>query len=282
MDKRVLLPTDFSKNALNAIRYALDLYKDQNCDFYFLNAFQVRVYSTDNMMVPEPGNRAFEEAKKSSEEDMLKLMGILELYNDNPKHRHHTISTYNSLLEAVRNTIAKRDIDLVVMGTKGVTGSDDVIFGTNTVNIMEKITACPVLGIPDDFRFSPPKEIVFPTDYKTNFKRRELSYLLEIAKMHNSAIQIVHIAKKSKLNSAQESNKQLLETILGGHDYMNHVLTKTKVYKGINTFIKDRGSDMIAFVNKKHLFFGSILSNPLVKEIGYDSHIPVLVLNDNS
>ena len=57
MDKRILLPTDFSKNALNAIRYALDLYQDQNCDFYFLNAFMVNGYSIDNMMVPEAFGR---------------------------------------------------------------------------------------------------------------------------------------------------------------------------------------------------------------------------------
>ncbi len=43
MDKRILLPTDFSKNALNAIRYALDLYQDQTCDFYFLNVYQVNL-----------------------------------------------------------------------------------------------------------------------------------------------------------------------------------------------------------------------------------------------
>ena len=51
MDKRILLPTDYSKNALNAIRYALDLYKDVRCDFYFLNAFHASGYSLDSLMV---------------------------------------------------------------------------------------------------------------------------------------------------------------------------------------------------------------------------------------
>ncbi|MEJ2113114.1 MAG: universal stress protein [Flavobacteriaceae bacterium] len=39
MRRKILLPTDFSKNAWHAINYALELYKDENCDFYILNAF---------------------------------------------------------------------------------------------------------------------------------------------------------------------------------------------------------------------------------------------------
>ncbi len=282
MDKRIVLPTDFSKNALNAIRYALDLYQYQNCDFYFLNVFKVDGYSLDSMMVPEPGERAYEAAKKSSEKDFEKLMDILELHHDNPKHTYHKISTYNSLLYAVKDIIAKKDIDLVVMGTKGTTGSRSVIFGTNTVKIMEEVTECPVLAIPEDFRFSPPKEIVFPTDYKTSFKRRELNYLIEIAKMHNTAIRVLHIAERSELSNEQKGNQELLEDILRGVGYSFHTLTDIKVHTGIGSFIESRGSDIVAFVNKKHRFFGSMLSNPLVKEIGYHSKVPVLVLNDVS
>ncbi|WP_273568514.1 universal stress protein [Maribacter halichondriae] len=282
MDKRVLLPTDFSKNALNAIRYALDLYKDQTCDFYFLNAFTVNGYSIDNMMVPEPGERAYEAAKKASEDTFVKLMDVLALHHDNTKHTYHTISTYNSLLFAIKDIIAKKDIDIVVMGTKGATGAESVIFGTNTVDVMEKVTECPVLAIPENARFEKPKEIVFPTDYKTAFKRKELNYLLEIAKYHKAFIRVLHIVKESELRGNQLSNKELLESILEGTDHSYHTLTDLKVKSGISAFIDSRESDMIAFVNRKHSFFGSLLSKPLVKEMGYYSKIPVLTLHDVS
>ena len=280
MDKRILLPTDFSKNALNAIRYALELYRDQNCDFYFLNAYQVNGYSIDTFMVPEPGERAFETAKLESHKGFEKLMDILELHNHNPKHVYHTISTFNSLLQAIKNTIAKHDIDMVVMGTKGMTGADSVIFGTNTVDAMEKVTECPVLAIPENVSFTSPKEIVFPTDYKTNFKRKELNYLMEIALYHEAAIRILHIEKEASLSRDQKNNKELLESILDGTDHSYHTLSDLKVQSGISAFIESRESDMIAFVNRKHNFFGSMLSRPLVKEMGYHSKIPVLTLHD--
>ncbi|WP_420322017.1 universal stress protein [Flagellimonas sp.] len=281
MDKRILFPTDFSQNSFNAIRYGMKLYEDQYCEFYFLNAFQVNMYTLDNMMVPEPGDSTYDAAKKQSEEGFVKLKGILNLQGDNPKHTYHTISNFNYLLEAVRDTIAKKDIDLVMMGTKGLTRSESKAFGTNTVNIMEKIVECPVMAIPEQFDYTPPKQIVFPTDYKANFKRRELKYLLEIAKLHNSQIHVVHVERESKLSSKQENNKELLEDILYGVDFENHVLPKGKVQETIFSFIENRKCDMVVFVNKKHWFFGSILAHPLVKELGYDATIPILELNAN-
>jgi hypothetical protein len=209
-------------------------------------------------------------------------MEILRLHPDNSKHTYHTISTFNALLEAVNQTIAKRDIDMVIMGTKGTTGSRSVIFGTNTINMMEKVTSCPVMAIPEEVRFSPPREIVFPTDFKTSFKRREIRYLLEICTMHGTFIRVLHIEEQAKLSADQQSNKELLESILSETDHSFHTLTDVKVHAGINAFIESRGSDMVSFINKKHNFFGSMFSKPLVKEMGYHSRIPILTLNDYS
>ncbi len=283
MDKRVLLPTDYSKNALNAIRYAQQLYAKVECDFYLLNAFQASGYSLDSMMVPEPGERFYEVAKNRSEEGMKRLLEILKLHPENPKHRFHTICTFNNLVEAVKNVVASKDIDLVIMGTKGVTDSKARIFGTGTVAVMERIKACPVIAVPNDYAFEPPREIVFPTNYKSNYKKKEINHLKEIAKLHDSKINVVHIDKDKdgKLSSKEKANKQLLQDILNGADYEIHFLPSVKISDGINLFVETKGGDMIAFMNRKHLFFGSILSNPLVKEMGYDPKVPILELNDN-
>ncbi len=280
MDKRILLPTDFSKNALNAIRYALDMHKKEKCEFYLLNVYQVKGYSTKSIMVPEPGDVDYKAAKKYSLDGLDKQMEILSLLEENPKHRFYKISQYNSILYGVKNVIDKKDIDLVVMGTKGAGGTRSTIFGTNTVNIMEKVTECPVLAIPENVRFASPKEIVFPTDFKASFKRKELQVLLDIAKNHKSAIRVLHIMESSKLSKTQENNKALLDHMLDEMDHSFHTMSDIKVQKGIITFIESRESGMAAFMNKKHMFFGSILSNPLVKELGYYSEIPILVLKD--
>ena len=279
MDKRILIPTDFSKNALNAARHALDLYAKLNCEFYFLNVFRPDAYSTKNLFIPEPGSGEYEAAKAKSKEGFVKLFDMLELHHDNPKHSYHSISTFNFLSEALKQTIAEKDIDIVVMGTKGASGGRGVIFGSNTVNTMEKVRECPVLAVPEEIRFSTPKEIVFPSDYKSAFKRKELGYLIEIAKMHEAAIRVLYVAKNPELNEKQENNKQLLDDIFESVDHSFHTLSEKDVSDGITAFVESRDSDMIAFINHKHFFFGSVFSRPLVKEIGYDATVPILALH---
>ncbi len=283
MNKRVLLPTDYSKNSINAIRYAQELYQDIECDFYLLNVFQVSGYRLDSMRIPEPGEYFYETAKANSEEGMSSLMEMIRSGSENPKHHFHTVCTLNSLVEAIKNLIVQKDIDIIVMGTKGITASKARIFGTNAVRTMEQIKDCPVIAVPETPEFSPPKEIVFPTDYKTSYKKKEINHLVEIAKIHDAKINVVHIDKDKdgKLSKKEKANKELLEDILEGTAYENHFLSAVKISTGINLFIESRSCDMIAFLNRKHLFFGSILSNPLVKEIGYEPKIPILELNDN-
>jgi nucleotide-binding universal stress UspA family protein len=279
MDKRILIPTDFSRNALNAIHYALHLYEKKKCEFYFLNVFRTEYYTTGTLIVPEPGSEAYETAKSVSEEGFAKLLEDLYLHHDNPMHTYHTISSNNLLSEAIRQTIKKNDIELMVMGTQGTTRTKGIIFGSNTVMAMENIRECPVLAVPENFRFSTPTEIVFPTNFKAAFKRKELNYLIEIAQMHNAGIQVLYVNKEPGLNKVQESNKQLLDEILEDVDHSFEILSDPNIPKAIASFVKSRDSDMIAFINRKHFFFESIFSRPLVKEIGYNATTPILALH---
>ena len=233
MDKRVLLPSDYSENALNAIRYAMDLFQHVHCDFYILHVFQVSGYTLESMRVPEAGEPYFEAAKLKAKEGMDKLMEMIKLHPENHKHKFHTKITFNSLTEAVRNLIDQKDIDLIVMGTKGVTESKARIFGTHTVHIMEHIKDCPVIAVPNHYKFKPPKQIIFPTDFKTAFREKEIDHLKEIAKLYDAKINVLHITKddQADLKKKQENNKQLLQDILQGMDF--EIFTASNVSRKI-------------------------------------------------
>lgn len=281
MKHKVLLPTDFSANAWNAIKYALGIYKNDTCDFYLLNAFTVPTYLLDSLMVPEPGEEKYETAKLESKNQLAKLLDKIALQDFvNPKHNFHAISTYNSPLEAIKNTIEEKDIEIVIMGTKGQTNSRSMIYGSNAVYVMEKSRNCPVIVVPQDVLNILPKEIVFPTSYKTHFKRRELNYLIDLAKKSKASVKFLHIAVEEKLNQKQLENMKLLEEYFEGIDFSFHTLSNADLGVAINCFVESRGSDMIAFINKKHAFFGSILSQPLVKEVAFFSNKPILVMHD--
>jgi nucleotide-binding universal stress UspA family protein len=280
MKKRILIPTDFSRNAFNAIKYAMALYKREFCEFIILHTYYHSGYSKDNFLIPEPSEKAHKAAKESSEERMNKLKQQMGLYEKNNKHDFQFKSEFGSFFEVLKKTIEKEDVKLVVMGTRGETDDNTVILGSNTVNAMEKIRNCPVFGIPANTVYKDPNEIVFPTSFNTHYKEKELETLVEISRLTNAPIRILHVKKGKKLTEDQEENKALLERILDAAEFTHHKLYNIDLQEGVRCFVQSRESEMIAFVNKKHNFFGSIFSNPMVKELGMHTNVPLLAMHD--
>ncbi len=280
MKRKILIPTDFSKNSWHAINYALELYKSEPCDFFILNVFSATGNVLQSLMNMEPGSELYETAKAYSEEGLAKVLDMLTLQEKrNPKHHFKAISFFNNTIDAIKNIVEKKDIEMIVMGTKGETHSRATAFGSTAIYVMEKVRNCPVIVVPLNAELTLPKEIVFPTDYKIPYKRRELVYLTDIAKTCDATLVILHV-EEGKLNENQKENKALLEEIFQGTNYKFHTLSHNSVITAINVFVESRESDMAAFINKKHTFFGSILTSPLVKEISFHLKVPILAMHD--
>ncbi|MFT7072467.1 MAG: hypothetical protein ACJAX3_001445 [Patiriisocius sp.] len=86
MKKKILLPTYFSKNARNALKYASELYKNGEVDFYLINSFIAQNYSLDNRMVSEQGEKCYEASKSRSKREFLKLQKRIELLKAPQNH----------------------------------------------------------------------------------------------------------------------------------------------------------------------------------------------------
>jgi len=281
MRHKILLPTDFSKNSVRAINYARELYKNEHCDFYLLNVFSATSNILESLLNMEPGSELYETAKLNSENGLAKVYDLITMSDSyNPKHHFDVISEFNNVIDAIKYSVDQKDIEIIIMGTKGETHSKATAFGSTAIYVMEKVRNCPVFVVPDNAKIELPKEIVFPTDYKLHYKRRELIYLTDIAKKCDATIVILHVEEANTLDKNQKENKKLLEEILQGTNYKFHTLSHNSVITAVNIFVESRGSDMVAFINKKHTFFGSILTNAMVKEISFHLNVPILAMHD--
>ncbi len=183
--KKILLPTDFSDNAQNAINYALNLYKDEACKFYLLNTYTPIIYSYDYRM--SAGGYLGEVAdivRENSIEKLEKIEKELKEKFNNFKHQFKIISSFNLLTDEIKDIVSKHSIDLIIMGTKGASGVKEVLFGSNTIRIIKKAN-CAVLAVPDGYFFEEPKEILFPTDYKIDYSKKQLKNLKTITEIFN-------------------------------------------------------------------------------------------------
>ena len=134
--KRILIPTDFSNNAWNAICYAMQLFRNQECDFILLNTYTPVIPSSRFMAPMINGVRIEDAVRSTSENGLEKTVERIKTTFNNPKHCFETISSFNLLADEVKDVVENYNIDLIVTGTKGASGMEEVFMGSNTVRII--------------------------------------------------------------------------------------------------------------------------------------------------
>lgn len=278
--KNIMIPTDFSENSWNAIEYALRLYKKDRCNIYLLHVVSTMEYLGDDLsLVPAISTLEVTMIKdaKVQLQTMEKRIARLPF---NTRHNFIPMAVYGLFLETLRNEVKEKGIDVIVMGTKGASGLKKVVLGSNAGDVITKVH-CPVLIVPEDAEYHSPKEIAFPTDYNIFYGVTILDTVLEMARINNSSVRILHVSKKDeKLNEGQKRNKELLEAYFEGTPHSFHNLTNNKLDSAIQNFVESRDINMITMVAKHLNFFEQILFKPTVEEISYHTKIPFLVLHE--
>lgn len=275
----ILIPTDFSENAWNALSYGAQLYKDVQCTFHLLHINPIPAYTEAGTSVRisskmEEGNILIE-----SRASLERLLFKIEKVDTNPKHSYTTISLRNFFIEAIEDEVKSRGIDLIIMGTKGASGLKKATLGSNTGNVVTKVK-CPLLAVPENTVYKRPREIAFPTDYHLGYDLNVLDTLVKMVNLNKSGLRILHISKKGEgLSGGQLRNKEFLDDYLQGVEHSFHSLTGGNLEASIQCFTESRDIDMITMVAKNLNFFQRILFRPKVERISYHTDIPFLVLH---
>ena len=277
--RTILIPTDFSANAMHAIHYALQLYKCERTNFYFLHAYADEVYG------PFKNNEGatMEEQKKTIQKtvdvSLKKLVQeVIEKYH-NPKHNFEIKSSFESLVDAVNDFANQINVDLVIMGTQGQTADKKITFGSHTVQVF-KYVKCPVLAIPENYEYQQPKKIVFPTDYMLPYKRRELKLLNRLAGEFKSEVYCLHISDFEDLSRRQIDNKRFLkESLPDAYLFFERSPVKNKG-EVIMEYNVSNKINLLVMVNSRHSFLEDMLYRSTVDEIGLQPKDPFLVIQN--
>ena len=97
--RKILIPTDFSDNAMNAIHYGVDLFKYEISEFYFMHAYQDEIYADEHTLTRESLEHTKKIVSKRSNELLQELIKDVTKYSPNPKHKYHVISSNSLLLD---------------------------------------------------------------------------------------------------------------------------------------------------------------------------------------
>lgn len=283
MEKKILIPTNFSKHSWNSLVFALNLYKKYPCTFYLINVYNNPGFLND----PLPLHRKEQEEnpeKENSEKGLDRIMKGLSFRQENPMHRFETISYQGNLVEGIQENVEKLGIDLIILGAPGDSAGINAAYDNKISRITEEIEKCPLLVIPEAYepKEGPGREIVFPSNFRIPFKQKELEALIELSRNLDAAVRVLYINSENKpLSLEQEENKRELATLLKEATYSFHTLTQTTAATGVHLFLQSRDSEMLALYQRKQGFFSRLFSKAALEELDFDPKVPVLILKED-
>ncbi len=275
--KNILLPTDFSNNSLNAIRYAVKLLKVEQCHFYILNVQRTSSFISDDIVRVGTSNTIKSTIVKAAQISIHNIIATLKEEYNNPKHSFSTIVDYDNFIEAINQTIKREQIDLIIMGTKGATGLKQVFFGSNTVKVIQRCHV-PVLVIPDNYKFSKIYRSSMATSFKDPYTIKDIKIYRSIIALNKSEVHVLHIFCKN------DKAMELSDCI----DFFNSNFSNVKfkylevnndlLEKAIKSYITNNKIDLMVMMKRPSSFINRFLNKDVVQHFVFSIPVPFLVL----
>lgn len=275
----VLLPTDFSENARNAAYCASQLFKYRQVRFYLVHAAEAR-------LPVEAGSPEADALPRREGQRLAALAATLEdeyaalaekLYN--PRHTFEKRLLPTPLKEGLAPLVKELEADIVVMGTQGCKARAQRSFGSRTLRAFKSLD-CPVLAIPFQYAYEPPKRIVFATDFRVPYQRRELKLLCEVAGSYRSQIELLYVSDTDHLDPVQLDNKRFLEQALHKADIAFAAVSGTERAETILDYLGRHRAQLLVMVNTGHGLVDRFLGQFTLDYLGLHVAIPFLVMQN--
>ena len=272
--KTIIVPTDFSAVALNALHYALALAKDLPAKIILYHAYQIPVTFSEVPVV----TISLEELQKESETKLQELKRDAEHITSHEVH----IEAQNILGDVVEELATMCNNYrpfLVVMGTKGAGALERMIIGSSTLAAIKRLDA-PVLIVPPGATYKPIKKIGFACDFNHVKDTIPVDEIETLVKTFHASLHILNVDYKEKhftgdLSAELTELNEMLEHLQPHYNYINSKF----VEEGINAFSDANSIDLLLTVPKKHNFWENIFRKSQSSELVLHSHLPIVAVH---
>jgi nucleotide-binding universal stress UspA family protein len=276
----IVVPSDFSKNANAALRYAIMLSGQMKSELVVFHSSHISAYALSAAASEEQMTRLLKEDEmhkmEKLQDQVSKAYKNMEIKKIPPGIRY--MVEFNPLMVERTIEIAKENnADLIVMGTHGASGITKFFFGSNT-SIMISKSPVPVLAIPENYDFAPLKNIVFASDLENISV--ELNLLLPFAKSTKSTINVLYLnygidADDHKIKRAEEVIKKTAykKIILDQQKASIETSLVSQVKKYINN---NKPQCLVMFTRERSLWDRLFLKGSKTEDMSTALSIPLL------
>lgn len=266
--KRILVPTDFSTPADDALHYALAIANRFGSEITLLYLYQV--YSTSSMFISVERFM-----KEDAAHQMLSRIRQAEAVLQAPARIDYKIIRAD-VATTIVDQADRGAYDLIIMGTQGSTGLEGIFLGSTTTNVLRR-THKPVLAVPAGFRFQGLQTIVLAMDEMGVSHAGVLNPLLQVARRFSARIHIFHKDAGDDDSGVDPSVAIFLDTIEHSFHYQ---LDPGHLNESIGDFVEETNADLLCMIRRRRGFLRDLFHVSATRRELFRSAVPLLVLHD--
>ncbi|WP_456462743.1 universal stress protein [Reichenbachiella sp.] len=249
---RVLIPIDFSDNAMNAVKYVLGMAETDKKIKFFL----------------------YHVASQISDQEEQKLLDIKTRMFDPDKIDCEIVLEKGNFVEQLIEDQARLKIDLVIMGmAENKNGNQSF-----TVDLLQGAD-CPLLIIPAKLEGFKLKNIALTLDEEEFDSSKDLRVFHDIAKWFNAKVHLIKVDKEGKGGAHALKTEDTLDYYLESLEYHYSFPKNEDIEKGILEYVAEKNIDALAIMPRTHAQKSIPSEGRLTKALAKQIRIPLLILD---
>jgi nucleotide-binding universal stress UspA family protein len=263
--KTIIIPTDFSSAADNAMHYGAQLAQQLQAQVLLLHVYMVPITMNDMPVLMVTA----EELRGGAEEGLIRCK--TELESSYPGLPIKTESRLGDVVDELKEMCEQMNPQLVVMGTHGSSGLERILFGSNAISAIKNIKH-PTIVVPAHFKFKNIQTIVLAADLTAANESAKFR-LLQTLQLLKGQLHIVHV------NTGEKENVQpaLVQQLQPLSPIYNTVENKD-VSQGLQQYIQSVQADLLVVLPHQHSMLDAFFLKLHTKDIVRHAEVPVLCL----
>ncbi|MCK5638318.1 MAG: universal stress protein [Flavobacteriaceae bacterium] len=271
--KRILVPVDFSKEAECAARVAANIAKKTGSEIYLLHMLELPVNTIDPAEMAgvrsEPQVIFFMKSAHEKFDKFKKLpffKGIKVIEN---VQFHHAFSGIISESE-------KNNIDLIVMGSQGASGLQEMFIGSNTEKVVRR-SKVPVLVVKKSKKNFDINDIIFASDF-TSESKKTFQRVIDFANLFNAKLHLLYVNTIHNFSTTKniEAKLEKFTKDFKIGDYTQMVYNDVSIEKGILSYGRDIKADLIALNTHGRSGLSQLFNGSIGQELANHALRPVI------
>jgi nucleotide-binding universal stress UspA family protein len=273
--RSIIIPTDFSAIANNAMNYAIEMAKELDTSITLLHVYQIPVSITEVPIVMASAEDLKAEAEKKLKEvkDSINHVtsGAMKIYTE---------ARVGNIIDELEDFCDKIKPFAVVMGTKGATGIERILFGSTTLTALKHLSF-PVIVVPPGSTYKTIKKIGFACDFQKVVETTPIQYIKDIVNEYKAEFHVLNVDYENKhFKPDTPVQSLLLHTMVESLNPEYHFIEHPDIEDGINEFAEKNNLDLLITIPKKHKLLDALFKPSSTKQLVFESHIPIMCVHE--